>query len=501
MKKILSTSALKQLDQATIHNQEISSWELMERAAFAAFQAIIHDYPDILQAEVSILCGKGNNGGDGLAMARMMHGVGIKVQVFLLESVDYSADNQENQNLLDEFQKVTLNEHLVLNTFTYLIDCLFGFGLKKGLDHSWKYIIQQINDFEGTVLSIDMPSGLPVDFPMEEDPIVVEADWVYSFELPKLSFFMPQNGRFVPDFTLIPIQSDQASLEDLSSNYYYLEKEDIRKLLKNRSKFSHKGIYGHACIIGGSLGKIGAVILASRAALRTGCGLVSNLTPTCGHQILQISHPESMVIMDSGEENLRDFQLPQSYQAIAVGIGMGTSEETERGLGLFLQSLDKDQALVLDADALNLLALNPHWLGHLPENSILSPHPKELKRLIGEWDSDEDKLMKAVDFAIAHKVVLLIKGANTAVINSEGTVYFNSSGNPGMATGGTGDVLTGILAGLRAQGYTALEAALIGVYAHGLAGDLASAELSEEGMIAGDLINYLPKVWNMIRQD
>jgi len=495
MKKILTPNQLHLVDQQTISKEGINSLELTKRASSAALIAMLEDYSELLKDPVVFVCGKGNNGADGLQIAKLLQQLGAKPLIYLLQSAEYSPDNLSSQKELAHILPFSLNDEIILPEHGFVVDCLFGFGLKKELDSSWGPLIDRINSFQGTVLSIDMPSGLASDTSLLVDSSCVQADKVYTFELPKWSLLMPENAKYVPAFRIVSIGLDQEAIQSMETQNYYLEMEDAQERIIPRSKFSHKGTYGHALIIGGSLGKMGAPLLCSKAAMRSGCGLLDVMVPQCGQLIVQTAYPEAMLIPDSGEEVLRDFNLSKTYQAIAVGVGMGQDEETIRGFGIFLQSLDQEQALVLDADALNILAKNPSWLPNLPKGTILSPHPKELSRLIGEWHNDEEKLARVKGFAQEHQLIVLIKGAHTAIICPDGTVYFNSTGNPGMATAGSGDTLTGILVGLLAQGMSSSDAAILGVYIHGYAADLAANELSEIAMLASDITAYLPKAW------
>lgn len=500
--KILSSAQLKSVDQETIRIEGISSWELMERASSIVTASILEDYIDsIKELPIVVVCGKGNNGGDGLAIARQLQESGYDVEVRLLKSESYSDDNLLNQEKLEEITFFGLDDDLDLPTEGFLVDCLFGYGLSAPLESEWQAVISQINAFHGKVLSVDMPSGLLLDgVGLESDPIV-KAWKVYTFQVPKLSLLLPDNSRYVNEFSILDIGLDLRAMADQNSQYNFIDSELLEVLIRHRSRFSHKGTYGHVALIGGSLGKIGAVLLASRAALRTGCGLVTAYIPKCGYQILQIGLAEAMVTLDSAEEHLMDFNIEPIYSSYAVGIGMGKSEETIRGFGLWLQGLNEESKVVLDADALNILSENENMLKFLPKNSVLTPHPKELKRLIGEWENDLDKLEKSKTFARENNIVMVIKGANTAIVNPTGDIYFNSTGNPGMATGGTGDVLTGIIGSLLAQGYESLDAAVFGVYVHGLAGDFAKGWVGEASLIATDVIEYIPSALMELTQE
>ncbi|WP_099372605.1 NAD(P)H-hydrate dehydratase [Sphingobacterium sp. 1.A.5] len=494
--KILNAEQLRIVDQETIQKEGINSWELMERASSIATYAILNDFVDLIkELPIVVVCGKGNNGGDGLAIARQLRESGYDVEVRLLYADQYSPDNLLNQKKLDDIKFFGLKDDLDFPMEGILIDCLFGYGLNTALGEEWTSVISQMNDFQGVVVSIDMPSGLMLESTGKFEDNIVRATKVYTFQCPKLSLLLPDNAVFVGDFEILDIGLNENSILEQQTEYKYVESDMLDILVRSRSRFSHKGTYGHIALIGGSLGKMGAVLMSSKAALRSGCGLITAYIPRCGYNILQIGFPEAMVMLDSGEEEIKDFNIGLDYSAYGVGIGMGKDEETSRGFGIWLQSLDENTKLLLDADALNILSENEQLLKFLPKNSILTPHPKELSRLIGEWENDLDKLNKAKDFTREYQVVLVVKGANTAVINPNGEIFFNSTGNAGMATGGTGDVLTGVITSLLGQGYDALDAAVLGVFIHGAAGDYAKGWVGEISLIAGDLIDYLPSAF------
>ena len=291
-------------------------------------------------------------------------------------------------------------------------------------------------------------------------------------------------------------------MNGMHSNSHFVELNDVRKFVREPDKYAHKGTFGHALIAGGSYGKMGAIILSSLAALRTGCGLVTSYVPECGYSILQSSFPESMVLTDPYEKILSTFPHDlSSFRAIGVGMGMGTSTDSQQALYTLLHTLAQTQnrpVLALDADALNILSLKPDWLPAVPPYSILTPHSQELARLIGTWENDFEKLDKTKKISKQYKIIILIKGANTAVVCPDGQVYVNTTGNWGMATAGSGDVLTGVLTSLLAQGLTEKEAALMGVYLHGLAGDLAAQNIHPKSLIASDIVSYLPAAWQAI---
>ncbi len=489
---ILTSLQLKEADAQTMAVQQISSWQLMERAAGALFESLKADV-DIYSSRFAILCGAGNNGGDGLALARMIHSAGGEVSVFLLEAPFYSADNRANREKLGDLPVTLFNlqSRLHFPEKCILIDALFGYGLNRLLSPDWNGIIAQVNAAGPRILAIDMPSGLLSDAHTPPDAPVVRATKVYTFHSPKKALLLPENAGRAEEFTVIPIRLEDSG----QGNEYYLTAEMCRSWITTPSRFSHKGTFGHVLITGGSYGKIGAVILAARAALKTGCGLATAFVPRCGYIPFQTALPEAMVMTALEEDFLDIFpDEPRRFSAIGIGVGMGTSEKTEAAFLRFLKSGNLPP-LVLDADALNILSRNPDYLSDLPENTILTPHPKELERLVGSWKNDFEKLETVRKFCAKRRVILVIKGANSAILFPDGRIAFNSTGNYGMAKGGSGDVLTGMITSLLAQGYTPEQSATIGVFLHGKAGDLARERQGARGMIPTDTIEAIPHAW------
>lgn len=492
---IYTATQMKRVDEHTVQVQQISSRELMERAALSVVKKLLSRFPE--ERPFVLICGKGNNGGDGLAIARLLHKAQRKVLVYLLEDNKYSNDNFHNQKLLSDlaisihfFRK---QDRWRIPDTAILIDCLFGYGLQHTLDPDWQPLIDMMNT-AATIVAIDMPSGLLTDDHTPEDAPVVQADYTYTFQAPKIALMFPENQDRVGNMKVLDIQLAEGGISASDITEQYISQAMVQRLWKPRRKFTHKGTYGHVLIAGGCYGKIGAIVLSSKAALRTGCGLVTAYTPQCGYGILQTAFPEAMVITDPALDCITDLPPAGKYAAVAIGMGIGQEHETIAALAKWL----RDEyavlpPLVLDADGLNILSLHPELLDAVPDNSILTPHPKELERLIGSWSHDFDKWRRARAFAQQYKLIMIIKGAHTAIILPDGRTYFNSSGNAGMATAGSGDVLSGMIAGLLAQGYTPEEAAIMGVWVHGNAGDLARRDLGMESLIAGDLIAYLPK--------
>ncbi|ERJ59412.1 bifunctional ADP-dependent NAD(P)H-hydrate dehydratase/NAD(P)H-hydrate epimerase [Sphingobacterium paucimobilis] len=491
MTKILTAQQMAWLDQETTKQQCISSFQLMERAAGALLSALDNQYV-LSKQHFVILCGKGNNGGDGLVLAQYLQQRQVKVAVYLLESDTYSEDNIEAQkrNPISLIHKFGFDEQLAIPANAIIIDCLFGYGLNRRLDATWNAIVQQINDSGCKVIAVDIPSGMLADRPTPKEAPVVFAHEVLTFQSPKLALLMPENQKFFNDFTVLDIALSKEAMDAVDSSYVFVKKEDIKTFYKKRKKFDHKGTFGHSLIIGGSYGKIGAVQLALKAALRSGCGLLSTYVPGCGYSILQTAVPEAMVMTDVEDRLITTFPETNKFQAVGVGIGMGKDEKTRAVFRDFITS-GCSVPLVLDADALNMLALEPDLLAKVPQNSILTPHPKELSRIIGEWNDDWHKIEKTRQLAGQYKLCVLIKGANSVIVLPDGQVCFNSSGNVGMATGGSGDVLTGILAALYGQGYSAKETLMLGVYVHGRAADIAAQQIGTHSLLPSDIIQFL----------
>ena len=491
--KVLTASQIRALDQYTIQNEPIRSIDLMERASKAFVDRLVECYPD--QKSFYILCGKGNNGGDGLAAARLIDELGFSVQVAIIEhSSSASEDHITNLNRLKKRQGVEVisvsrsDELPVSNSNDLVVDAILGSGLDRPLKGMIQEVVHLVNQWNNQLVSIDIPTGLYSEFNEDNDRnSVMQADRVISFHAPKLSFLLADNAPFVPEFDVVDIGLLKGGEPD--TNWFFIDQSEIEELIKPRLKFSHKGTYGHALILAGSLGKIGAAILCGKAALRSGCGLVTVRSPKCGLNPLQVSFPEAMCWPDVTETHLTEQVKIAGFSSVAVGPGIGTNEETQVVLKALIQNANCP--LVLDADALNIISENKTWLQFLPPNTILTPHPKEFDRLTENHESAETRLKSQLELARKTNCIVILKGAHTSVACPDGQLIFNSTGNPGMATAGSGDVLTGIIAGLLAQGYHPKHAAIIGVYQHGAAGDQAAIVKGESALIAGDIIDAL----------
>jgi ADP-dependent NAD(P)H-hydrate dehydratase / NAD(P)H-hydrate epimerase len=492
--KLLTAQHIRDWDQFTIKNEPILSINLMERASIACVEPIKRVYAQGKLADIVVFCGSGNNGGDGFAAARLLKSEGYPVQVFQLSGNKLSPDCEHNsKRWTDEANGVitllnSLSDFPVISDAMLVIDALFGTGLNKPISGLHAELITYINTGNATVVSIDIPSGLFAEF-YEPTPnqAIIAADYTLTFEVPKLSFLLPDTGKYCGKVEIIPIGLSAGYLDSINSSYTYIN--DVH--VKSRPKFAHKGTFGHALVIGGSWGKMGAVVLMSRAALRSGCGLVTAYVPKVGYTIIQSAIPECMVSTDDELYELRKFPLDiDSYNAIGVGPGMGTHELTKKAFLYWLTLVEKP--LVIDADGINIIADSLAEFRNnfkFPAHCVITPHPKEFDRLAGFSRTSYERLQKQIRFAQEYQVVVVLKGMHTSIATPDGKVYFNSTGNAAMATAGSGDVLTGVIASLLAQGYSETEAAILGVYMHGKAGDQASADRSS--IIAGDIVEQL----------
>lgn len=473
----------------------------MERAAGKLFSWITEKFSH--SDHFIVFAGPGNNGGDGLALARMLTGNRYKVSVYFVRVTDKTSNDwQTNRDRLEKAGAIMhMIEHIsqmpLISSDDIIIDAIFGAGLTRQADGLAREVIEEINMSDAVKIAIDIPSGLFCENNRgNNDEGIVKADYTLTFQFPKLAFMFPENNEFTGVWKILPIGLHETGIGITETPYNYLLNEDAVILLKNRSKFDHKGVFGHGLLVAGSYGKMGAAILGAQAALRTGIGLLTCHIPECGYGIVQTSVPEAMVSVDSSDKHISEIAAG-SFTAIGIGPGLGTGSETQAALLKLLES--SDVPIVIDADALNILSHDKKYLKLIPPGSILTPHPKEFERLAGKTIGSYERLQKQREFSEKHQCILVLKGAHTSISAPGGKVFFNSTGNPGMATGGSGDVLTGILLSLLSQGYSPENAAVLGVYLHGLAGDIAAGESSFEAIIASDIIKCTGRAFNRIR--
>ncbi|MCF0073115.1 NAD(P)H-hydrate dehydratase [Dyadobacter sp. CY261] len=490
--KIFNVEQIRAMDAYTIGHEPIASIDLMERASQAFVRWFCNQY--VNTRPIAVFCGKGNNGGDGLAIARILSGCGYDVQVFIVEySMNASDDFRLNLSRLGNHltpRPIHSESDLPqLSKQVVCIDALLGSGLSRPVDGLLGLAIKYLNNLSCKLVSVDIASGLYTDRPNSDSDTIIKPRYTVTFQLPKLAFLLPQNAEYVGEWHVVDIGLNADYITNTSTPFHFTDKFEAEKRIKPRQKFSHKGTFGHAVLIAGSFGKIGAAVLSGKACLRSGVGLLTMHVPACGYEIMQISIPEAMTTVDEAEKYISKVPDLSSATAIGIGPGLGQDNATVKALEKVLEQAKVP--LIIDADALNILSTNRQLLYKLPENTILTPHPKEFQRLAGESSNEYERLEKARAFAARYKVIICLKGANTAVVLPNGEVHFNSTGNPGMATGGTGDVLTGIITSLLAQKYTPADAAILGVYQHGLAGDRAAGARGQTALIASDVVEHL----------
>lgn len=485
---ILSAAQIRHLDAFTIQHEPITSAALMERAAGVFFNKLLSWLPE--NAEVTVFCGSGNNGGDGCVIARLLMEHLIPVRTVFVPFGTVSNDCQlqyeqikQHIHVFSEYSDWEWNEQSVI------VDALLGIGSNREPEGVLAEAIRCINAAKVPVISVDMPSGLPADELLSHD-CVVSAHFTWTFQAPKLTFFLPETAEYAGDWDVLDIGLSREETTRLHVTYQHLTPEIVNELLPVRKRFSHKGTYGHGLLVAGSDGKMGAAVLSSRAALRSGIGLLSVYTISAGRTILPVAVPEAMGIFDESSDLIMGKQLPElaSYSALGLGPGLGVHD----GTGTVIRAMiAAGKPVVFDADALNYLSLNSELLNKLPENSVLTPHPKEFERLVGKSTNSLERLQLLKALASTTKSVVVLKDAITTIALPGGTCWFNTAGNPGMATGGAGDVLTGIILGLLAQGFSAEDAAKIAVFHHGLSGDKAVSFRGVKALIASDLVDFL----------
>lgn len=500
--KILSCTQQREADAYTIEHNSILSINLMEKAAGLITDAICKRWDK--SHRMVVFAGPGNNGGDAVAVARMLHLKNYQVQVILFNITGVLSDDcLTNVKRLQECGFTNYTEvssqfdppKLISNDV--VIDGLFGAGINKPLSGGFAAVVQYINASQAKVVSIDMPSGL-----MGEDNSrnirqnIIKADLTLTIHMPKLSFLFAENEDITGEWEVLDIGINREYENNAESNYEITEMNDVKKMLRPRKKFAHKGSFGHGVLIAGSYGMGGAAVLAARSCMKCGIGLLTIHTPVCNHQLLQMSIPEAMTQDDIDERFFAEPIELDNYQVLGIGPGLGQEDFTAQAI--IDQISSSYIPTVIDADALNAFSSNRNYLNRIPKKSILTPHVKELERLVGRCSNTFERIQKAKDLASYLHCYIVLKGAWTVVITPEGKCYFNPTGNPGMATAGSGDVLTGILTSLLAQGYTPEEACRLGTYVHGLAGDIAAERNGEISMSATDIVNALPEAWKKL---
>ncbi len=501
--KIFESDQVRKIDEYTIKNEPVQSIDLMERAAFSVYKWYSEKFDR--SRRILIFAGPGNNGGDGLALARIMLMNRFKPEVYYVKFTEKtSADWEINRQRLVNENSASFNiidrsdQFPLISAGDIIIDAIFGSGLTRPPEGIAAEIINLINGTGALVISVDIPSGLSgEDNKTFKKENIIKAGFTTTFQFPKLSFMFPENEMFIGEWVVLPIGLHERAIRDFNSPYIFLEKCDIVPLLRKRKKHDHKGMFGHGLLIAGSIGKMGAAILSGRAALRSGIGLLTCHVPSGGNAIMQIAVPEAMVEQDQSEDFISENPVTDKFNALGIGPGLGTGKEVQRALFNILSTCTKN--MVIDADAINILGMNRDWYRYLNPNIILTPHPKEFERLTEPSGDSFSRLNRQRLFSKENNCIVVLKGAFTCITTPGGQVCFNSTGNPGMATGGSGDALTGIILSLLAQDYTPENAAIAGVFLHGLAGDIAAEKSSCESLLPSDIINELGSAFRQLQ--
>ncbi len=483
--KILTGKDIKEADRYTIDNEPISSIDLMERASESIAEWICHNIDR--ERHLLFLIGKGNNGGDGLAVARILSQKGYRCSVYLAYRKEQLSEEclTNLKHLPDNVTAGNIND---INSDTIIIDTLLGTGVKGEIKEPLASIIHTVNSLPNNVIAIDLPSGMISEFG-NTGQLIIKAGTTLTLQFPKLAMLLPEAGEYCGNIEILPIGLSEEYINNNPTQYHYVTEDLIKIITLKRDKFAHKGTYGHALLICGSRGMAGAAILSTGAALRSGCGLVTLHIPADERMSAQAAYPSAMLSLD---KNSCFSELPHDvskYTSIGIGCGLGLSAQTVEAFGQLLRTTSKP--MVIDADALNILSEHTELRKYIPKGSILTPHPGELQRLVGKWNDEEQKIKLVRELASELQSVIIVKGAHTMICLPDGSCYFNSTGNSGMAKGGSGDVLTGYITGLLARGYSTAYAAILGVYRHGQAGDKAALKYGIEGMNSRDMVDEL----------
>ena len=497
--KIFTKDQIKKWDEFTMRSDGISSLELMERAASSCAKWFVQNYYDT--NSFAIFCGPGNNGGDGFAIARLLYKKGFEVILFADETQEFSESAAINLKNCKDISGLEILNYEDANNFvfkknTIIIDALFGIGLSRPVEGKVGNLIQLLNNLNRRKVSIDIPSGLRADEMIADQAVVFKADETLTFQSWKKSMLHPETGIYCGTIHVLDISLSEEFNSLEPGNELIIDENIIREIYQPRNEFSHKGTYGKATVVAGSYGKIGASVLATKATLKSGSGLTFILAPSCGYEVLQTACPEAMFI-SGGENEIVDFDLDEN-STIGIGPGLGTHTDTANSFLNFLKTCENP--LVIDADALNILSKNPEYLKLIPKNSIITPHPKEFARLFGPTESSFARLDLARQKAQELQIFIVLKDHHTQVVTPDNNVFYNVTGNSGMAKGGSGDALLGIITSLLAQNYSPENAAIFGVWLHGKAGDFAAEEFSKQAMLPSDLIDQIGNVFKYLNK-
>ena len=497
--KLFSREQLRAWDQATIENHYSSSAELMEVAARTCAEVLVDKAP---AGRYIFFCGTGNNGGDGLVMARLLHEQQLDVLVVVVgDASKGSPDFRDNlQILIDGDLPLSfmsaMPDSFELDPDAVIVDALFGSGLNRPIEGWLSELVVAINTLPNRVVAIDMPSGLQADVLQPQSGAIIEADITLTIEIPKRSMLFAENDVYVGRMVTVPLGLDSNFQYDAKCDWVMIDDQEVAPLLHERSKYSHKGLNGHLQVNAGSSGMMGACMLVAYAAMRTGTGKVTACVAENGMHVMQTAVPEVVCKTGVGKAELERFEQVEHTSALVMGPGIGTGSAPTAMLNQWLNSATLPT--ILDADALTILA-REGWLSMVPARSIITPHVGEFDRMFGNHENHFQRLQTQLDKSKELGIYIVLKGAHTRISTPEGLLYVNSTGNPGMATAGSGDVLSGMIGGLLAQGYEPLHAAMLGVYMHGLAGDVAAEARSMDSIIARDIIEFIGDAFTHLR--
>lgn len=505
--KLFTNEQIRAIERHTIETEGIPPGEIIERVAEGVADEIAARWRP--SKPTIVFAGPGNNGADALATARLLHDHGFRPAIYLFNIGGDKLSGEcaaVRDRLLEAVPDADFHE--VTSRFTppditsshLIVDGLFGAGLREELRGGFQSLVQYINDEKPTVVSIDLPSGMFGDWnPRIVNRNTIHATLTLAIQFPRLCFFIPDNAELVGEWKTLDVGLSQQAIASLPAEFCLVEKRDIHRRLRHRKEFASKADFGTAILYAGSYGMMGAAVLAAKGALRGGVGKLTVSSPKWGYQILQTAVPEAMYRNNRGDACLTEIHPERDFSAIAIGPGIGTNEMTVKALEDFLSSIDKP--VILDADALNCIAHRPSLLSDIPVLSVLTPHAKEFDRLFGDCPTDETRLLRAIEVSHYHNILIVLKGHYTALVRPDNKVYFNSSGTPAMATPGSGDVLTGIITALMAQGYKPEISALIGPYVHGIAGEIAAENQGEYGVTAGDIAANVGRAFKTIMRN
>ncbi len=499
--KIFSADQIKQADAFTIKNEPIAAIDLMARAVNAFYSAVEIELKKHIT--IHIFCGLGDNGGDGLMLAeKIAQNSFQETKVYTIKCANRSESNsflikrlKENPKVeLFEFEDKNVIENINLSS-GIIVDALFGIGLSRPVDGLFASLIDKINDTQLRVISIDLPSGMQADTPPNSENKVVKADLTISFQFPKFSFFFPESYLYTGEVKVVPIALHQDFIQNEPTHFHTIDFELVSSIFRKRNPVSHKGNHGRALVIAGSTGRVGAAVLCVKACVKSGAGLSFAFVPKGANTILQSSLPEAMTILsenyDFVDKSLSDFQ---QFDAIGIGCGIGTEPLPTLCFQNLLENYNKP--IVVDADALNIISENNFFLTQLPLLSIITPHPAEFDRLTHKHQNHFERFKTALTFSEEYNLIVVLKNAYTFVILPEGKVYIQPELNAGLAKGGSGDMLTGIITSLLAQGYSSENAAVLGVYLHAQAAKKALTFSSPEALTPSEVIEQLGSVFH-----